>query len=703
MTISILLPYKENFSPKYAGAVSLFIKETLLNSEYKNQTTVYGFTKFSENFKLRYQNIDIKNKIFQSKSKTYLNEFIKYQNKTKSKLIEIHNRPLYVEYIHTKISSKIVFYFHNDPLTMNGSSTIRERLNLVKWCERIIFNSDWSYNQFLKKMNNQNFDKKKLIVIKQSASKKKIDIKKKEKVITFVGKLNKAKGYDVFGTSIIKILKKYKNWTANIIGDEVRESYNFIHPRLKNWGFQEHNKVLNIYKKTSISVTCSRWEEPFGRTSLEAAASGCAVIITNRGGLPETITNGIVLKNLSTNNLFKEIKNLIEDTKLRTNLQSKSIKNFYLTHKYAAKKIDIYRKDILKSPKIIKKGLTPKNLKILHVTNFNERHNGRLFYNSGKRINNGFIRLGHSVLEFSDRDIQSSFRTINDINGSRKLNIKFIETVKNFKPNIIVLGHADLISNESLDQIKKDNPDIRIAQWFLDRMDSHWKNNKHRFEKKFRYVDVSFCTTAPDIMNFPKQNKIYYMPNPVDQSLDSLKIFNNKKNENDVFFAMSHGVHRGVLKRGKHDIRQNFINKLINKTPNIKYDLHGVNSIQPIWSDNYLNAISKSKMGLNLSQGKSIKYYSSDRLSQMMGNGLLTFVDKNTQLNDFFTNKEIIFYHEINDLAEKILFYKKNDKIRLSIAKAGRGKYFKYFNSNIIARYIISKTLDLKNEKFYWE
>ena len=52
-----------------------------------------------------------------------------------------------------------------------------------------------------------------------------------------------------------------------------------------------------------------------------------------------------------------------------------------------------------------------KKIKVLHVTNFNERHNGRLFYNTGKRINNGFIRLNHSVLEFSDRDIVSIIGT----------------------------------------------------------------------------------------------------------------------------------------------------------------------------------------------------------------------------------------------------------------------------------------------------
>ena len=48
-----------------------------------------------------------------------------------------------------------------------------------------------------------------------------------------------------------------------------------------------------------------------------------------------------------------------------------------------------------------------------------------------------------------------------------------------------------------------------------------------------------------------------------------------------------------------------------------------MNGIQPIWADDYLLAISQSKIGLNLSQGKPAKYYSSDRFSQLIGNGLL--------------------------------------------------------------------------------
>ena len=122
---------------------------------------------------------------------------------------------------------------------------------------------------------------------------------------------------------------------------------------------------------------------------------------------------------------------------------------------------------------------------------------------------------------------------------------------------------------------------------------------------------------------------------------------------------------------------------------------------QPIWAENFLNKVSKCSMGLNLSRGKPIKYYSSDRLAQLMGNGLLTFIDQKTCLNDFFTNKELVFYKNIDDLSYKLNKYKKDEKLRKNIAKNGKKKYFKYFNSTLVAQYIIEKTLDTKHRNFY--
>ena len=117
---------------------------------------------------------------------------------------------------------------------------------------------------------------------------------------------------------------------------------------------------------------------------------------------------------------------------------------------------------------------------------------------------------------------------------------------------------------------------------------------------------------------------------------------------------MSHGVHRGILKKGKYDERLSVIDQLIKKNPNIRFNIHGAYDKQPIWADEYKNSLYQTKMALNLSQGKTLKYYSSDRITQLIANGILTFIDIKSKLNDFFTNKEVIFYNSINDLSNKI-------------------------------------------------
>ena len=76
MKISVLLPYKENFSPTYAGAVSLFINDTIKLSKYKNTTTVYGFTEYKNRFKSHYINIETSKRLFSSSNKEYVKKFI---------------------------------------------------------------------------------------------------------------------------------------------------------------------------------------------------------------------------------------------------------------------------------------------------------------------------------------------------------------------------------------------------------------------------------------------------------------------------------------------------------------------------------------------------------------------------------------------------------------------------------------------------
>ncbi len=705
--IGILLPYKENFSPEYPGAVSLFVFETSKKSKFQKDITVFGNTDYKKKFKIKYENISLKNKLFSSQTKSYVNRFIDLQKKYNFSIIEVHNRPSYINILSKKLDKKIFsLFFHNDPLSMDGSKTINDRKKLLKTCHKIIFNSNWSKKRFLEGLENKFVNSDKLVVFFQSAEKKNQNIiKQKKKWITFVGKLNRAKGYDVFSKAIKKVLNKHPDWKAKIIGDEKREKIILNHKNADILGFLNHEKTLDIFKKTSIAVACSRWEEPFGRTSLEASANGCAVIITNKGGLPETVTNAKILDNLSVKNLEKNINVLINNSNVRNKLQNLSIKNFYLTHEFVTRKIDEYRLDKLN---FINKFFTKRNLsslRILHITNFNERLDGRLFFNTGRRINNGFIRLGHSVLGFSDRDIQKYYKSFKDLKGAKTLNDKLKKTCYNYKPDLIMLGHADLISADQIAELKEDYPNARFGQWFLDPLNKKgpdYERNKKRILDKFKVVDSTFLTTSPDVLSFLDREKSFYIPNPSDKSFEILNNFNKSCNV-DVFFALSHGVHRGVLKIGKTDDRVIFIKKLKDITPNVKFDLYGLDKVQPIWADHYFKTISNAKMGLNLSRGQAIKYYSSDRITQIVGNGLVCLIDEKTQYRNFFNDKEMVFYKNLNDLSEKISKLSNDDKTRKLIARKGKEKYMKYFNSNLVAQFIINKSFGINNKnKYLW-
>ena len=700
MNIVILLPYKENFTKKNAGAVSIFVNSTNKLSKYKKNIKVFGYTSHKEIFK-NYINISIKKKFLSSTTNQYLNKFKNRLKNINVDILEIHNRPNYINFLDKNIKCKKILYFHNDPQEMLGSRTVNERINILKKTEKIIFNSNWSRSRFLDKLP-ININNEKLVIIPQSTSKTKINFEKKKKIISFVGKLNISKGYDVFGKTILKILDKYPDWKSVVIGDEPREKIFFTHKNLNHLGFKSNSYVLKKLKEVSISIVPSKWDEPFGRSSLEAASRGSALIISDTGGLKETTNNAIVIKNITVNNLYKKIKFLIDKKKFRKNLQRSAYKNFIYTNKYSSNLLDDLRTSIIFKNININFN-EDKKLKIIHITNFNERFDGRLHYNTGKRINNGFIKLGHNVLTVSDRDIINNYKSFVDPGGIKKLNNKVIESCKNFNPDIIVMGHADNVQTRTLDYLKNKNKNLKICQWFLDPISKYgpdYINNKKRLLKSEKFCDASFITTDPKSINFNLHNA-FYIPNPADDSFEILKNYETNPH-NDLFFAMSHGVHRGILKTGKFDEREKLLRKLIINNKEIKFDFYGFEKKQPIWGDDFINILSKSKMGLNLSRGKPIKYYSSDRMAQLMGNGLLTFIDEKTCYSDFFTNKEIITYSNYNDLVEKILKYKRNDIERKMIAKNGKLKYLKYFNSTVIAEYIINKTYGFK-KKYYWE
>ena len=75
MKISILLPYKENFSPDYAGAVSIFVNDITNVSKFKKSTYIFGNTHAKKKLSNNYINLNLKKKYLKVQVKNMLRVF----------------------------------------------------------------------------------------------------------------------------------------------------------------------------------------------------------------------------------------------------------------------------------------------------------------------------------------------------------------------------------------------------------------------------------------------------------------------------------------------------------------------------------------------------------------------------------------------------------------------------------------------------
>ena len=695
LKIATILPYKENYSADKASAASLWVSEFYARSRFKKYNFIYGHTKSKNYLTKNYININLKSLKSKIKSTTneYADKLIKDLSNKNFNIVEIHNRPQLLDKLLNKVKTRFIFYFHNDPLSMKGSRKIAERLKILNSVDKLIFVSEWVRNRFFLDIDKKLQTKTEVVYPSVNVQR---PVKKKKNII-FVGRLNHSKGYDLFKEAIVKILDEFPLWKSYSIGDEDRRTIYISHPRHKELGFINHKNTLRVLNESEIAVVPSKWDEPFGRTALEASSRGCATILSNKGGLTETTDNAIVLKKLDARSLQKEIRKLINSPKIRKKIQVLGRKNIKHLVKENTKLIDQIRENCFPRFNV---NYIKNKLKIINLYNQGQKLNHRLFNISlGKKFTNGFVRNGHDVLEISDRDYLKNNKSFSLIPSKNNLQNFLIESFKNYNPDIVFFGHTKNLNLETIDKFKSINKNLIISQWNEDPVMyglDYSKQNISSINYYADFVDHNFITTHPSVIKNRVNNKnFHFFFVPVDKNIERYDVYKLRP-KNDLFYAMSHGVNRGILKEGIEDNRINFLNKLVKKIPNIKYDFYGFANKQPIWGNDFNNALINSKMALNLSRGRPTKYYSSNRIASIMGNGLLTFIDKNVGLSDFFNKKEIVFYSNINDLSDKIKFYSRNDKIRSKIAQKGKTKYFKLFNESKISKYIIDVSLGNK-------
>lgn len=335
-------------------------------------------------------------------------------------------------------------------------------------------------------------------------------------------------------------------------------------------------------------------------------------------------------------------------------------------------------------------------MRILVVDNMQLRQYGNLKMGPGRKLVCGAIRGNHRLAEFSDRDIARFLSPlgIHQI-GEPLTNRRLVRTAKNFKPDVMLIGHCDFIRNWALEDIRTALPHIRMAHFNIDALWMDW--HVRQIQERMCSTDAIFVTTGGSALKqfHTGKNVVAYMPNPSDLAMEAEDNSQKTSFERDLVFCG-----KGVPDDERSVILGHLEPQLKNK---LRFDIFGMFGRPPVWGANYEKTLAGSKMALNLNRKEGWPLYSSDRIAHLMGNGLLTFLSDKGQMQRFFTEEACVFFSSAGDLLEKILYFHAHDEKRQAVAAAGRTRYHQLFNSTRVLKFMIETLFEEPySESYEW-
>ena len=126
--IAELLPNKEDYSLNKAAAASIWVKD-FNQGLIASRQLIFGI---SSSFSLSKNFINLKKYNLINNSYFYIKNFISKLPKS-IKVITIHNRPHFFFILKKKYPEmKFILIFHNDPNTLRGSRSVKEKINILQ-------------------------------------------------------------------------------------------------------------------------------------------------------------------------------------------------------------------------------------------------------------------------------------------------------------------------------------------------------------------------------------------------------------------------------------------------------------------------------------------------------------------------------------------------------------------------------------------
>ena len=335
-------------------------------------------------------------------------------------------------------------------------------------------------------------------------------------------------------------------------------------------------------------------------------------------------------------------------------------------------------------------------MRVLNIAYQQLRRYGKTRVSWAQKLTYGLIKNDHYTQGFSDRDV-AAFEAPFGIRelGVKKANRRLLETVDAFEPDLVIAGHCDMISNDTLAEIKQRFPNCAVVHCNNDPL--FVPSNVERIKHRASVTDAVFVSTGRRELSMFEgiKARVYHMPNPVDASIENLNNAERTDLSIDLLFCSNSNdftERLQMIKRFKDEL-----------AAEMNFKTYGSFGEPPVWGRDYDRALANTKMGLNLNRQEGDYWYSSARMAQLAGNGILQFTSAKPRFDELLPDESAVYFSGEDDLLSKIREFHHDDAKRQAWATRTRDFFHTEISSTLYAQYILEASLQIPfSHEYVW-
>lgn len=338
-------------------------------------------------------------------------------------------------------------------------------------------------------------------------------------------------------------------------------------------------------------------------------------------------------------------------------------------------------------------------LRILHIANLNLFKYGAWYMNLDAKLSMGLTQLGHAVYNVSHRDMaraEGLFKS--KALGTKAMRKGLLKTVDNFKPELVILGHSELIDSETLKELRAKLPGVPVVMWYCDPMlpTDGVEYEVPILSERSSLLDAIFTTSGVGPMNEIIQHACTaaHVPNWVHPGCESATAFANQTYANDLIYA---GTDYELTER------KALLQGLVDSEIGPRFKLFQALGNPRVHGNAYYSALADSLMGLSISRRYNIPWYTSDRMQQMMGNGLCTISPRTEGLTTLFKDNEAVWFDDQAEIVELVKWHARNPKTAQAIGERGWRAAHQRCAASRVAKFMIEVAFEQPlSEDYEW-